>query len=176
MRKNKILSKIIPFVIFCNSAHASIADVSVCFTPSDRCDQKIISEINHAKSSVLVQAYQLTSEPILKALLIAKKSGVRELVILDKSQVKSKRKISAAQFCYDNNIPVMIDLKPRIAHNKIIIIDGKEVITGSYNFSHSAQFNNTENVVFIKSQEISSQYLQNFNLRLSKSIEFNPEK
>ena len=102
--------------------------------------------------------------------------GIKVLVILDKSQVSSIKRVSAAQFFYDNKIPVWIDRKPRIAHNKIMIIDGKEVITGSYNFSHAAQFNNAENVVFIKSPDISSQYLKNFNSRLAKSFEFNPEK
>lgn len=161
---------------FFSVAQAYPADVSVCFTPGDRCDDRIISEINHAKNSVLVQAYQLTSKPIQDALSYSYAKGIHIIIILDKSQVSSKRNICPAQFFYDNKIPVWIDRKPRIAHNKIMIIDGKEVITGSYNFSHAAQFNNAENVVFIKSQEISSEYIQNFNSRLSKSIEFSPEK
>jgi len=166
-------------LLFCVSitiAHAYPADVSVCFTPGDRCDQKIISEISRAQNSVSVQAYQLTSQPIRQALSSDNNRGIKVLVILDKSQVSSIKRVSAAQFFYDNKIPVWIDRKPRIAHNKIMIIDGKEVITGSYNFSHAAQFNNSENVVFIKSPDISSQYLKNFNSRLAKSFEFNPEK
>jgi phosphatidylserine/phosphatidylglycerophosphate/cardiolipin synthase-like enzyme len=170
------MKKLPILILFCNLAHAYPADVSVCFTPGDRCDEKIIGEINHAKTSVLVQAYQLTSQPIQDALSSDNNRGVKVLVILDKSQVSSKKMASAARFFYDNKIPVWIDRKPRIAHNKIMIIDGKEVITGSYNFSHAAQFNNAENVVFIKSPEISSQYEQNFNSRLKKSFEFNPEK
>ena len=170
------MKKFLILILFCNIAHAYPADVSVCFTPGDKCDEKIIAEISHAKISVLIQAYQLTSHPIQDALLIASQSGVKIKIILDKTQQRSKKRISPAEFFYDNKIPVWIDNKPRIAHNKIMIIDGKEVITGSYNFSHAAQFNNAENVVFIKSQEISNEYLQNFDSRLSKSFEFNPEK
>ena len=42
-------------------------------------------------------------------------------------------------------IPVVIDIKPKIAHNKIMIFDQTAVFTGSFNFSQSAQNSHAEN-------------------------------
>ena len=55
-------------------------------------------------------------------------------------------------------IPVWIDTRPAIAHNKILIIDGTEVITGSFNFTDSAQNRNAENLVFISDDKVAQEY------------------
>jgi phosphatidylserine/phosphatidylglycerophosphate/cardiolipin synthase-like enzyme len=51
-------------------------------------------------------------------------------------------------------IPVWIDYEPAIAHNKVIIIDGRLVIGGSYNYTAAAQKRNAENVTFMESEEL----------------------
>jgi phosphatidylserine/phosphatidylglycerophosphate/cardiolipin synthase-like enzyme len=89
--------------------------------------------LNKAKSTILVQAYSFTSAPIVKALLNAHKRGVKVEVILDKSQ--KTQKYSSATFLYNQGIPVKIDAQHAIAHNKVMIIDGETVITGSFNFT-----------------------------------------
>ena len=43
-------------------------------------------------------------------------------------------------------------------HEKTIIIDDQIVITGSFNFSNSAEHNNNENTLIIKSDEIAGTY------------------
>jgi phosphatidylserine/phosphatidylglycerophosphate/cardiolipin synthase-like enzyme len=91
----------------------------------------------------LVQAYSFTSAPIAKALLNAHKRGVKVEVILDRSQ--KTQKYSSATFLYNVGIPVKIDAQHTIAHNKVMIIDGETVITGSFNFTKPADENNAEN-------------------------------
>ncbi len=152
------------FLLFPIIATPLPADISVCFTPGDRCDMRIINAIEGAHRTIEVQAYQLTSAPIKSSLDKANRRGVKVIIILDKSQSKK-----SAIYLAHNNIPVWIDYKPAIAHNKVIIIDGIIVITGSYNFSHAAQYRNAENVVFIKSKDIASEYLKNFYIRLKLS-------
>jgi phosphatidylserine/phosphatidylglycerophosphate/cardiolipin synthase-like enzyme len=60
----------------------------VCFSSNGGCTEAIISQIDKAKSEILVQAYSFTSAPIAKALTDAFKRGVKVEVILDKSQRK----------------------------------------------------------------------------------------
>lgn len=43
-----------------------------------------------------------------------------------------------------------------------MIIDGKVVITGSYNFTRAAEKSNAENIVIIESGPIAEKYLQNW--------------
>jgi phosphatidylserine/phosphatidylglycerophosphate/cardiolipin synthase-like enzyme len=116
-----------------------------------------------------VQAYQLTSVDIAKALVDAKRRGVNVKVILDKSQYNTKR-YSSALFFDHMGIPVWIDNKPAIAHNKIIILNDGEIITGSYNFSKAAQNRNAENLLIIKSKVLAKTYTINFQQRLSASL------
>jgi phosphatidylserine/phosphatidylglycerophosphate/cardiolipin synthase-like enzyme len=92
-----------------------------------------VQALGNAKRTVLAQAYSFTSAPIAKALLNAHKRGVQVQVILDKSQ--RAEKYSSADFLANQGVPVMIDASHAIAHNKVIIIDGETVLTGSFNFT-----------------------------------------
>jgi phosphatidylserine/phosphatidylglycerophosphate/cardiolipin synthase-like enzyme len=48
-----------------------------------------------------------------------------------------------------------------IAHNKVMILDGQTVITGSFNFTKSAEESNAENVLVIRDAAIAGQYAVN---------------
>jgi phosphatidylserine/phosphatidylglycerophosphate/cardiolipin synthase-like enzyme len=120
----------------------------VYFSPHGGATEAIVRELNKAKASILVQAYSFTSAPIAKAILNAHKRGVKIEVILDKSQ--RTQKYSSATFLYNQGIPVKIDGQHTIAHNKVMIIDGETVITGSFNFTKAAEENNAENLLVIR--------------------------
>jgi phosphatidylserine/phosphatidylglycerophosphate/cardiolipin synthase-like enzyme len=132
----------------------------VYFSPHGGCANAIIGELNKAKSIVLVQAYSFTSAPIAKALLNAHKRGVKVEVILDKSQ--SKQKYSSATFLHNVGIPVKIDARHAIAHNKVMVIDGETVITGSFNFTKAAEENNAENLLIIHDKKLAERYTRNW--------------
>jgi len=140
----------------------------VYFSPRGGATDAIVAEIGKARNEVLVQAYSFTSVPIARALLEAKKRGVRIEAILDKSQ--KKERYTAATFLYNACIPVMIDDKHAIAHNKIIIIDRQTVITGSFNFTKAAEEKNAENLLVIKgNRELAGKYLDNYRVHYSHS-------
>lgn len=144
------------------------ASYKVCFTPGESCTDMIVSEINQAKKQILVEAYSFTSVPIAKALVQSYKRGVDTKIILDKSQFRS-RGFSSAKFFSDYHVPVFIDYKPAIAHNKVMIIDGVTVITGSFNFTRAAQERNAENIIIISDPILAKKYLHNFDERLKQS-------
>jgi phosphatidylserine/phosphatidylglycerophosphate/cardiolipin synthase-like enzyme len=118
--------------------------VTVCFTPGGNCTALIVQALHTAKRSVRVQAYSFTSAPIAKALLDAYKRGVQVQVILDKSQ--RSEKYSSADFLANQGVPTLIDATHAISHNKVMVIDGETVLTGSFNFTKAAQEKNAENV------------------------------
>ncbi len=47
-------------------------------------------------------------------------------------------------------------------HHKVIIVDGATVITGSYNFTNSAERYNEENVLIIHNEVLAKQYEAEF--------------
>jgi phosphatidylserine/phosphatidylglycerophosphate/cardiolipin synthase-like enzyme len=57
---------------------------------------------------------------------------------------------------------VKIDSVHAIAHNKVIVIDGETVITGSFNFTKAAEENNAENLLIINDKKLAEQYIKNW--------------
>jgi phosphatidylserine/phosphatidylglycerophosphate/cardiolipin synthase-like enzyme len=132
----------------------------VYFSPNGECTNTIIRELNNAKHTILVQAYSFTSAPIAKALLDAHKRGINVEVILDKSQ--KTQSYSSATFLFNVGIPTKIDAQHSIAHNKVMIIDGETVITGSFNYTKAAEESNAENLLIIHDEKLASLYTKNW--------------
>jgi phosphatidylserine/phosphatidylglycerophosphate/cardiolipin synthase-like enzyme len=140
---------------------------SVFFSPEGGCTEAIVKEIRKARTTILVQAYSFTSAPIAQALVEAQKHGVKIEVILDKSNMTDK--YSAAVFLLHASIPTMIDAAHAIAHNKIMVIDGETVITGSFNFTKAAEQKNAENLLIITDKSLAEKYISNWKLHASHS-------
>jgi phosphatidylserine/phosphatidylglycerophosphate/cardiolipin synthase-like enzyme len=139
----------------------------VCFTPGGNCTSVIVQALSDAKRTILVQAYSFTSAPIAKALLDAHTRGVQVHVILDKSQ--RGEKYSSADFLANQGVLTKIDAAHAISHNKVMIIDGETVITGSFNFTKAAQEKNAENVLIIRDQALAAQYTKNWRVHAQHS-------
>ncbi len=139
----------------------------VCFTPPAGCTNVVVKALGAAQTSVLVQAYTFTSASIAKALLDAHHRGVRVEVILDKSQRSAQ--YSSADFLARVDIPVKIDAAHSIAHNKVIIIDGMTVLTGSFNFTRAADQKNAENLLVIHDPALADRYAENWRLHAQHS-------
>lgn len=139
--------------------------IRVLFSPGGGCTEAIVREIGRARNSVDVQAYSFTSAPIAKAVTDAHARGVKVRIILDKSQ--RTERYSSATFLKNHDVPVFIDDEHAIAHNKVILIDGKTVITGSFNFSKAAEERNAENLLIIEGRpDLASAYTDNFEEHL----------
>ena len=143
------------------------ATLTPYFSPHGGCTAAIVDALGHAQHTVYVQAYSFTSAPIAKALVDAWKRGVKVEVVLDKSQ-RSER-YSSADFVANAGIPTRIDAKHAIAHNKIMIIDGGTVLTGSFNFTKGAEEQNAENLLVIRSKELADVYLRNWQAHAEHS-------
>jgi len=141
-------------------------NIQLCFTPDEKCTPLILKEIALAKDTIYVQAYGMSSPPIVESLIEAHKRGVKVNILLDKSNLNDSW--SKMQELVDSGIEVNIDKLPGIAHNKVIIIDLQKVITGSFNFTRSADARNAENVIVIDDKVIADRYVQNWLLRSSR--------
>jgi phosphatidylserine/phosphatidylglycerophosphate/cardiolipin synthase-like enzyme len=148
------------------------ASYQLCFVPDGAsCQDLLVSAIDQTRSQLRVQAYSFTSAPIASAIKRAKDRGVDVKVILDKSQVSQK--YSGATYLRNAGIDVVIDTKPAIAHNKVMIFDGKAVFTGSFNFTKAAQQRNAENGMLVRGDDaLTKAYLANWDKRYSVSSRY----
>jgi phosphatidylserine/phosphatidylglycerophosphate/cardiolipin synthase-like enzyme len=134
--------------------------VQVFFSPNGGATSAVTNALARATNSILVQAYSFTSAPIAQALVAAKRRGVSIQVILDHSQ--RTEKYSEADFLMHNEIPTLIDAQHAIAHNKIMILDGYIILTGSFNFTKAAEEKNAENLLVINDPVLARAYVSNW--------------
>jgi phosphatidylserine/phosphatidylglycerophosphate/cardiolipin synthase-like enzyme len=175
----KSLSALLVALVIAAAPAAAVAveqaPLQVCFTPGGNCTDLVVGEIAGARHQILVQAYSFTSAPILSALRAARLRGVEVEVIVDKTSAgvsKSGSHYSAAIYLTNAGIPVWLDSKVAIAHNKVMILDGAVVITGSFNFTAAAQNRNAENLLVISDPTIAAQYRDNWRRRQAVSQRF----
>jgi len=142
----------------------------VYFSPKGGCTEAVVEAVGKARVSVLVQAYSFTSAPIARALLDAHKRGVKVEVLLDKSQ--RTEKYSAADTLANSGIPTKIDDRHAIAHNKVIVIDGETVISGSFNFTKAAEESNAENLLVIRDRAMAARYAENWKEHAAHSVPY----
>jgi phosphatidylserine/phosphatidylglycerophosphate/cardiolipin synthase-like enzyme len=143
--------------------HAWQAPPSVLahFSPKGGCTDAVVREIGHARHEVLVLAYSFTSRPIAQALVEAKLRGVHIDIVLDHSN--EHEPYSDLHFFLEQGVVPVVDPHHAIAHNKVMVIDGRTLITGSFNFTHHAEQDNAENLLVIKGHpELVRTYKENF--------------
>jgi len=140
--------------------------VQVLFTPEDDAAGQIVQAIEHAQKQVLVQTFSFTSREIAQALISAKQRGVDVRIVTDAEQIQ-KMERSKVPTVAESGVPVFVDSQHDSAHNKVMVIDAGSansvVITGSFNFTHAAQFKNAENLlIFRGNRELTTAYLENW--------------
>lgn len=143
---------------------AASPEIAVGFSPSARHDalNVVLSIINGAKHNLDVAAYEFTSKPIAAALVNAQKRGVSVRVVAD--QATNSDRYTAVTFLVNHRVPVRLNGRYAIMHNKFIVADGHSVETGSFNYTSSADKRNAENTLLIRNAPaLAAKYQQEFN-------------
>ena len=106
-------------------------------------------------------AFSYTHDKLGKAMMDKFRSGITVRGVFDEKQVTRHSEYAKMK---ENGMPVKIDESPGTMHHKVIIIDEKTVVTGSYNFSKNAETNNSENLLIIKNnKDIGKAYVEEFS-------------
>jgi phosphatidylserine/phosphatidylglycerophosphate/cardiolipin synthase-like enzyme len=167
--KSLLIAAVLLFATAANAASFSMdGPCNVYFSPNGGAEDAVISLINRATRSVHMLAYSFTSPKIAASLVAAKQRGVDVNVILDKSQPTANS--SQMKTVMAGGVPVWIDSKHPIAHNKVILVDGNMIETGSYNFTYSGNVSNGENSLICPSIAGYNIYFKNWQLHQSHSV------
>lgn len=132
--------------------------IQILFAPENAVMAQIIQEINAAQTQIRFAAFSFTDFDLAAAMLQRKEAGVGVSGIFETTG--SQTEASELRYLYCAGVPVFQDGNPGILHNKMIIIDGQTVISGSFNFSSNAANNNDENLLIIRNADIAALYLQ----------------
>lgn len=138
------------------------AEIKIFFSPNGGATEETIEQIDKAENYIDIAMYSFTSEPIAEAIIRAKERGVKIRILMDKQQAGGK--YSKYQYFVDNGIDVIRDIHAGIMHNKVAVIDGNILFTGSFNWTKSAEVRNEENLLqFIDEPEIIEIYQKRVN-------------
>jgi phosphatidylserine/phosphatidylglycerophosphate/cardiolipin synthase-like enzyme len=167
-------------MLFCLPASAETlparGTVEVLFTPWDDAEGALLREIGKARQSIHVQAFVFSSRSLARALEEAHRRGVRVEMLADLEQARNRER-SQIHALHEAGIPVWLELRYANAHNKIMLIDAEgpepAVMTGSYNYTFSAQARNAENLLILRANmPLARAYLANWRRHQSEAIPY----
>ncbi|MHB1175349.1 MAG: phospholipase D family nuclease [Sulfuriferula sp.] len=155
----------------------AVGTIQVAFTPGDDAGALVITAIHQARRQILVQAFSFTHRAIADALIAAHRRGVDVTLIVDSDQAE-RIPTSVVKYIAAGSVPVYLDGEHRSAHSKIMVIDADTapvVITGSYNFTHAAQYRNAENLLVLRGNPALAQaYAANWQRHREHAVAFEP--
>lgn len=157
---------------------AAQGSMQALFAPWDDIEGAIIDAIEGARRQVLIQAYLLTSKKIATTLVAVRRRGIEVSVLVDAAQLE-RVGTSVVQQLASDGIPVWLDGRYQNAHNKIVVIDAgtpdATVITGSFNFTWTAQHKNAENMLIVRNNPLlAGRYAQNWERHRQDATRYKP--
>lgn len=145
-------------------AQRSPAYVEAAFTPD--CKDLLLRELRAAKTSVDVAIFVITDDDVAEALIAARRSGTTVRVkYASENETRYEQMQDTIAALRERGVEcIAIDLKGtyKKMHHKFVVIDGRKVLTGSYNFSVTAGRDSFENFVMIESRSIARQFAEAF--------------
>ncbi|QLG96650.1 phospholipase D family protein (plasmid) [Pseudomonas yamanorum] len=148
------------------SLTAQAAEVQVGFSPEGSGEQLVLNVIQDAQQQIRLMGYSFTSPKVVKALVGAKQRGVDVQVVLDERGNGNKASRAAMNLLVNAGIPVRTSAAYKIQHDKVIISDGQNLQTGSFNYSSAAARSNSENVLVLWGfPAVAKVYLQHWQSR-----------
>ena len=134
--------------------------IQVIFSPEDGAVSYLVAMLNDAQVSIRFLAFSFTDYPMAQAMVTRAQNGVDVQGVFETFGSNSPRSELKTLWCA--GLPVRQDGNGSFLHDKVIIIDNSIVVTGSLNFSSSADEDNEENVIIIDNPGIAALYLQEY--------------
>jgi len=142
------------------------------FSPSDNTTAEIAAEIEAADNDVMFALLTFTNNTLGTAVLDAHDRGVNVRGIIDNINDTG----SEYGFLTDRGVMVTPDFTTQSTHHKYCVIDPDSpsddpvVITGSHNWSASAETRNDENTLIIHNQAMANIFRQEFEARWCEAM------
>jgi|KBSSwiStaDraftv2_1062776.scaffolds.fasta_scaffold20955_5 phosphatidylserine/phosphatidylglycerophosphate/cardiolipin synthase-like enzyme len=122
-------------------------------------DGPLVQSINAAHLSVDVAAYSISLNSVRDALIRAHDRGATVRVVMESTNMDR----SDPQRMIEAGIPIIGDNRDGLMHDKFIVIDRSDVWMGSMNFTDSGAYDDSNNLMHIRSTKIAEDYSKEFN-------------
>ena len=134
----------------------------VYFSPHGGVRQRLVRAIQDSRKTIDIAMYNFTAAELAEALYDAKARGVHIQVVVDHEMAETGG--SGVPGLRLNGITIRSLGVPQqsLMHNKFAIFDNRLVITGSYNWTYSAEHSNYENLVVLDDPLLVGKFQQEF--------------
>jgi len=166
-----------------NTPHKFIvgtSPVEVYFSPSDRTTSHIAATLHRAQSSVNIGMYNFTRLDLADTVIALKQRGRTVRIVTDDTSAADVTG-NQSSFMRSNGIDILLKgFSDGLFHHKYAIVDGtapsgpRWVITGSHNWTNSAENSNNENIVIVQDNRVANLYIQEFSARYNEAGGTNP--
>lgn len=136
-------------------------EIETYFSPDDGVQRRIVEVVNSAQESIYFMAFSFTSDPIGEAMRARARAGVTVAGVMEDEQIRSNVGTEYDPF-RQAGLNVYRDGNPGQMHHKVIIVDERIVILGSYNFSNAAETRNDETALVIFDEQLAALFLEEF--------------
>lgn len=150
-------------------AVSAFAEPQVFFSPSGGIQDRLLRAINLTKASIDLAIFDFTSAELAGALLAARERGVAIRVVADARQAQGKH--SEIPFLLEKGVKVrLVRGNGRgLMHHKFAVFDGKLLMTGSSNWTDSAERFNHEDALVLDDPAIIQRYQAHFEQLFSSA-------
>ena len=129
------------------------------FCPEDSCAAKVQKELAKAQESIDFMTFSFTHEKIANAILFRYLEGVQVRGVFETRQNDEYSQYAVLLY---NIGSIRKDGNKNTMHHKVFIIDGKTVVTGSFNPTGGGDKRNDENLLIITDERIAQLFTQEF--------------
>jgi len=136
--------------------------VNALFSPTGGIERQVVALIGSAVTSIEMATFEFTNVFVEKAMLEAIKRGVKVALILDRTETQGQQARLHDTLEEAGCDVRLISPRKGTMHNKYIIVDGKTVEWGSYNYTERAENKNFENATFATDSSLAQQYHSDF--------------
>jgi phosphatidylserine/phosphatidylglycerophosphate/cardiolipin synthase-like enzyme len=144
--------------------------IEVYFSPEDGTLSRLLELVSSAQETIYFMAFSFTSDDLSTALIEKAAQGVTVAGVMEESQYHFNRG-SEYDRLRAGGVDVRLDGNLQNMHHKVLIIDQQIVVTGSYNFSASAEERNDENTLIIHSPDVVAEFLAEFQRLFTEAQE-----
>lgn len=161
MERRRLLAALA--ILLCLSVPSLVLPASdVYFSPKGGIRQRLVAAIRSAKASIDIAVYHITSFELADTLGAAKARGVRIRILTDQEKLQAGG--GAYRIVERHRIPIRTlgSSDDGLMHHKFAIVDERVVVTGSYNWTQSAERANYENLVFLDDPALVARFTEEF--------------
>lgn len=161
MVKFKVFIILLPLCILQTSP--VMAQTEAVFSPEMSIKETILKEVESTAVVIDLAIHDITSPDMANALLKAKQRGVKVRIIADSKQAKMKPSKITYLIRQGFTVKVLGGKEKGLMNHRFAILDGKKVMTGSFNWSEASEKGNYENILILSDSEVVTAYQKEFD-------------